>query len=153
MHMSDRLLERDETRRVRGTDTGPSVLDRVAAITISGSSPKRLAANFVGVYVLRDRKLRQIMTDHLGLDLDLVELLAGVDADDGADHLGHDDHVAQVRLDEIGLLVGLGLLLGFAQLLDQAHGLALQAAVEPAAGACVDDIAELLGGEVEESGE
>jgi len=93
------------------------------------------------------------MTDHLGLDLDLVELLAGVDADDGADHLGHDDHVAQVRLDEIGLLVGLGLLLGFAQLLDQAHGLALQAAVEPAAGAGVDDIAELLGGEVEESGE
>lgn len=90
------------------------------------------------------------MADHFGLDFNLVELLAGVDADDAADHLGHDDHVAQVRLDEVGLLVGLGLLLGLAQLLDQTHGLALETAVEPAAGASVDDIAELLGGEVQE---
>ena len=47
--------------------------------------------------------------------------------------------------DEIGLLVGLGLLLGFAQFLDQTHWLALEAAVEPTAGAGVDDIAELFG--------
>jgi hypothetical protein len=91
------------------------------------------------------------VTNHLGLDLDLVELLSGVDADDAADHLGNDNHVPQVRLDEVGLLVGLGLLLGLAELLDQAHGLALQAAVEPAAGAGVHDIAQLVGGEVEES--
>jgi hypothetical protein len=55
-----------------------------------------------------------------------------------------------VGLDEVGLLVGLGLLLGLAELLDQAHGLALQTTVEPAAGAGVHDIAELFGGEVEE---
>jgi hypothetical protein len=53
-----------------------------------------------------------------------------------------------VGLDKIGLLVRLGLLLRLAELLDQAHGLALQAAVEPAAGAGVDDIAQLVGGEV-----
>ena len=41
-------------------------------------------------------------------------------------------------LDEVGLLVGLGLLLGLAELLDQTHGLALETAVEPAAGAGVD---------------
>ena len=91
------------------------------------------------------------MANHFGLDFDLVELLTGVDADDGADHLGDDDHVTEVRLDERRLLVGLGLLLGLAQLLDQTHRLALQAAVEAAAGPGVHDIAELLRGEVQKS--
>lgn len=90
------------------------------------------------------------MANHLGLDLNLVELLSGVDTDDAADHLRDNDHVTQVGLDELGLLVGLGLLFGLAELLDQAHGLALQTTVEPAAGAGVHDIAELFGGEVEE---
>lgn len=90
------------------------------------------------------------MADHLGLDLNLVELLAGVDTNDGTDHLGDDDHVTEVSLDEVGLLVGLGLLLGLAELLDQTHGLALEATVETSAGTSVDDIAELLAGEVEE---
>ena len=48
-------------------------------------------------------------------------------------------------LDEIGLLVGLGLLLRFAQFLDQAHWLALEAAVESTAGAGMDNVAELFG--------
>jgi hypothetical protein len=91
------------------------------------------------------------VANHLRLDLDLVELLARVDTDNRADHLGHDNHVTQVCLDEVWLLVGLGLLLGLSELLDQTHGLALQTAVEATAGACVNDIAELLGGEVEES--
>jgi hypothetical protein len=50
-----------------------------------------------------------------------------------------------MRLDEIRLLVRLGLLLRLAELLDQAHRLALQAAIEPTAGAGVHDIAELVG--------
>lgn len=90
------------------------------------------------------------MTNHLRLDLDLVELLAGVDTNDGADHLGDNDHVTEVGLDEVGLLVGLGLLLGLAELLDKTHGLALQTAVETTAGTSVNDITELLGREVEE---
>ena len=90
------------------------------------------------------------MANHLGLDLDLVEFLAGVDADDAANHLGDDNHVTEVRLDEVGLLVGLGLLLGLAELLDETHGLAGETAVEPSAGAGVDEIAEILSGEVEE---
>lgn len=91
------------------------------------------------------------MANHLGLDFHLVELLAGVDSDDASDHLGDDDHVAEVRLDEVGLLVRLGLLLGLAQLLDQAHGLPLETPVDPAAGAGVDDVAQLIGAEVEET--
>ena len=90
------------------------------------------------------------MPDHLGLDLDLVELLARVDADDAADHLGHDDHVAQVRLDQVRLLVRLGLLLGLAQLLDQPQRSPLQAPVEAAPRARVHHVAQLLRGEVEE---
>ena len=110
-------------------NTGPSVLDRLVT----------------------DAELAQIEPHHLRFDFDLVELLARVDADDRADHLGHDNHVTQVRLDEVGLLVGLCGLFGFTELLDQAHRLALEAAVEAAAGAGVDDVAELFGGEVEES--
>lgn len=91
------------------------------------------------------------MPYHLRLDLHLVELLPAVDPDDATDHLRYDDHVSEVCLDEIGLLVRLGFLLGFAEFLDQAHGLALEASVEPAAGAGVDNIAEFFGGEVEES--
>ena len=91
------------------------------------------------------------MSDHLRLDFDLVELLSGVDTDNAANHLWDNDHVTQVCLDQIGLLVGLGLLLRLAELLDETHGLALQTAVETTAGAGVDDIAELFGGEIEES--
>lgn len=90
------------------------------------------------------------MADHLRLDLHLVELLAAVDANDAADHLGDNDHVPQVGADLVGLLVGAGLLLGLAELLDETHRAALQATVESAAGTGMDDVAELLGGEVKE---
>ena len=101
--------------------------------------------------LVADAELAQIEAHHLGLDLDLVELLAAVDADHRPDHLRHDDHVAQVRFDQVRLLVRLGVLLRLAQFFDQAHGFALEAPVEAASGACVHDVAQLFGGEVEES--
>lgn len=104
----------------------------------------------MGSNVLGDGELGEVVADHLRLDLDLVEHLAGVDADDRADHLGDDNHVTEVSLDDVGLLVGLGLLLSLAELLDETHGLALQAAVDSSAGTGVDDITELVRGEVEE---
>ena len=91
------------------------------------------------------------MTDHFRLNFNLVELLARVDANHTANHLRHDNHISQMRLDEIGLLIRLGLLLGLAKLLDQTHGFALQAAVEPTAGTSMYDVPELIGREVEES--
>lgn len=111
-----------------GTDTGTTVLD-----------------GLVG-----DRELGKVVANHLRLDLNVVELLSGVDTDDRADHLGDDDHVTEVGLDEVGLLVGLGLLLSLAELLNETHGLALQTAVETSAGTSVNDITELLGGKVQE---
>ena len=153
-----RLLEGNETRRVSGTDTGSSVLDWVAVkLLVSFSTSLDACACCFGSlgnqkgYVLRDGEFSQIMTDHLGLDLDLVELLARVNTNDTTDHLRDDNHVPQMGLDEVGLLIGLGFLLGLAQLLDQTHGLALETAVETTAGAGVYDITELVRGEVEES--
>lgn len=45
------LLERNEARRVRSSDAGPSVLHRL----------------------VRDRELAEVVADHLGLDLGLKE--------------------------------------------------------------------------------
>lgn len=85
------------------TDTGLAVLDRLVG----------------------DGELSQVEADHLGLDLHLSEGLAVVDADNGANHFGNDDHVAQVGVDDGRLLLNGGLLLGLAQLLDQGEGTTL----------------------------
>lgn len=103
--------------------------------------------------LIANTKLPQIKAHHLRLDLHLIELLPAVDANHAADHLRHDDHIAEVGLHELGLLVGLGFLLGFAEFLDEAHGFAFEAAVEAAPGARVDHVPELFGGEVQESEE
>lgn len=100
--------------------------------------------------VLRDGEFSKVVADHLRLDLNLVELLSGVNTHDGANHLRDDDHVTEVSLHDVWLLVGLGFLLGLAELLDQTHWLALESAVEPSAGASVDDITELLRRKIEE---
>jgi len=110
------------------TDTWPTVLD----------------------WLVCDGELAEVVANHFWLDFNLVEFLSRVDADDASNHLRNDNHITQMCLDEIRLLVWLCLLLCFAELLDETHGLALQATVEPASGAGVDDIAELLGGEVKE---
>lgn len=80
------------------------------------------------------------MSSHLGLDLNRVEDLAVVDANDAANHLRDDDHVAQVGLDDGGLLIGRSLLLGLAELFDEAHRAALETALEPSAGTSVDEL-------------
>jgi len=101
--------------------------------------------------VLRNGELCKVVANHLRLDLDLVEFLSRVYTNDTADHLGHNNHVAEMCLDEVGLLVGLSLGLGLAQLLDQTHRAALETTVEPSAGTSMDEVAELFGGEVEKS--
>ena len=90
------------------------------------------------------------MPDHLRLNLDLIELLPGVNPNDTANHLRHNDHITQMRLHQVWLLIWLCLLLGLAEFLDEAHRTAFETAVEATAGARVHDIAELFGGEVEE---
>lgn len=55
-------------------------------------------------WLVRDRELSQIMTNHFRLDFNLVECLAIVHPNDASYHLRHDDHIAQVGFDEIWLL-------------------------------------------------
>lgn len=153
MHPNN-LLEGNETGRVGGTDTGSSVLDWSAVLkSVPESRMKfqKLHNRQNRDNLLRDREFGQVVTNHLRLDFDLVELLSGVDTDNAANHLWNNDHVSQVSLDQIGLLVWLSLLLGLTELLDETHRLALQTAVEPTTGTSVNDIAELVRGEVEES--
>lgn len=91
------------------------------------------------------------MTNHLGTDVDGVEHLTVVDTDLGTAHLGNNKHVTKVGSDNSGLLVSGSLLLGLAELLDEAHRLALQAARKASASTGVDDFHEVLGGHVEKS--
>jgi hypothetical protein len=103
----DTLSERDESRRVSGTNTRSTVLDRLVGQT----------------------ELAQVVSDHLSLDFDLVERLAVVHTDDAADHLGDDDGVTQVGLNHGWLLQWRRLFLHLAQLLQQSQCLALKASV------------------------
>ncbi len=59
--------------------------------------------------VVSDGELAEVVADHISLDLDQVEDLAVVHSDLSTDHLGDDDHVAEVGLDGLGLLEGLAL--------------------------------------------
>ncbi len=70
-------LQRNEPRAVRRSNTGSSVLDRL----------------------ITDREFTQIMPHHLRFDFHLIEFLARVNANHAPDHLGHHNHIAQVRLD------------------------------------------------------
>lgn len=89
--------------------------------------------------LVRDRELSQVVTNHLRLDFDLVEFLARVDTDNTANHFWNDNHVSEVCLDEVWLFVGLGLLLGLSELLDETEWAALQTAVEPTASTGVEE--------------
>lgn len=104
-----------------------------------------------GENILRDREFSQVVSNHLRLNLNLVKLLSRVDTDNATNHLRNNNHISQMSLDKIRLLIWLGLLLGLSELLDETHWLALQSTVETTTGACVDDITELIGGEIEES--
>ena len=98
-------------------------------------------------------KLTKVVTNHLGLDLDLVESLTVVDTEDRADHLGNNDHVAQVSLDGSGLLVRSSGLLSGTELLDETHRLAVETTGESTASTGVDNLGELLGVKLEEISE
>lgn len=123
------LLQRNKPTRMRRPNPRPPMLNRL----------------------ITNRKLAQIKPHHLRLNLHLIELLARINPNHAPNHLGNDNHVAEVRLDEVGFLVGFGVLFSLAEFFDEAHGFAFEAAVEAAAGAGVDDVAELFRGEVEES--
>jgi len=76
---------------VSGTDTGPTVLDRLVG----------------------DGELSEVVANHLRLDLNLVECLAIVDTDDASNHLRDNDHVAEMGPHWLRLLTGRSILFLF----------------------------------------
>ena len=77
------LLKRNELRRVSSTNTRTVVLNR-------------------GV---RNSKLSKVVTDHLSLDFNVVEGLAIVNTNDGANHLRNNKHVTEVSLNSFRTFV------------------------------------------------
>jgi len=90
------------------------------------------------------------MPHHLRLNLHLIKNLPRIDSHHTPNHLRNHNHISQMRLHQIRLLIRFRLLFCFAEFLDQAHGTAFETSVEATAGARVDYVAELLGGEIEE---
>ncbi|EPY39590.1 small subunit ribosomal protein S15e [Angomonas deanei] len=115
------LLQRNEARRVAGANTGAAVEHGVVG----------------------HGELTEVAADHLTLDLNVTEEVTVVDADDGTDHLGGDDHITEVGADGLGLLTNLDVLLGLAEALQENRGAAVGVAVHVAAGTGVHDGLEL----------
>lgn len=97
-----------------------------------------------------DGELTKVHANHLGLDLNGGEGLTVVDTNDGTNHLGEDDHVSEVGLDNSGLLVGAGSELGLSELADENSGLLVKTSVEPSSGSGTDELLELISGDLEE---
>ena len=77
------LLQRNELRRVSSTNTRPVVLHRLVS----------------------QRELAQVVTNHLGLDFNVVETLSVVHAHNRADHLRDHNHVTKVSLHRLRTLI------------------------------------------------
>eukprot|EP00297_Palpitomonas_bilix_P000296 CAMPEP_0113912006 /NCGR_PEP_ID=MMETSP0780_2-20120614/28618_1 /TAXON_ID=652834 /ORGANISM="Palpitomonas bilix" /LENGTH=375 /DNA_ID=CAMNT_0000908779 /DNA_START=413 /DNA_END=1538 /DNA_ORIENTATION=+ /assembly_acc=CAM_ASM_000599 len=123
------LLERDESRRVSSTNTGATV-----------------AHGFV-----RKGELSKVVTNHIGLDLNSVEYLSVVNANDRSDHFRNNDHVAKMGLHSLRLLVLGGVLLGNAELLDKCGILPVQTPSETPPLTSTDEVEKLLIGHIKES--
>ena len=52
-----------------------------------------------------DGKFAEIVADHLGADLNVGEVFAVVNANNGSNHLGYNNHVAQVSFDNLGFFI------------------------------------------------
>lgn len=106
----------------------------------SGRVGRSKTCSTVGNGLVGDGELSEVVTGHLGLDLNGSERLSVVDTTDGTNHLRDDDHVSEVGLDGRGLLVGLSLSLGLSELLDETEGLSLESSGEPSAGSGVNEL-------------
>ena len=102
-------------------------------------------------YLLRDRELPKIMPHHLRLDLNLIETLTRYTPITLPIISGTIIISRRCVLTVSGFSLGLASCLALRSFLIRPMGLRFEAAVEAAAGAGVDDVAELFGGEVEES--
>ena len=121
-----RLLERNETRRVGGTNTRATVTD-----------------GLVG-----DGELTKVVSDHLRLDFHSVEGNAVVNSDHASHHLRDNDGITKVSAHNLGLFTLHGFSFSLSQLLGQDVVLAGKSALEQSSSLTgVDEVSELLVGD------
>jgi len=122
-HDPNILLQRNETRRVGGTNARLAMFHRLVG----------------------NGEFTQIVTNHLWFDFDGVERFAIVYTNHTSNHFRNNDHVPEMSLHDCRLFVGLAFFLGFAKLLEQGHWLPFQTtAGKPATSAGMDKTHELL---------
>ena len=90
--------------------------------------------------LVRARELSEVVASHFRFNFNRVEDLSVVDTNDRSNHLRYDDHVTEVGLDNSGLFIWWGSLLGLAQLLDKSHRALLETTLEPTASTGVDEL-------------
>merc|ERR1711994_8198 len=120
------LLERNESRRVGGTDTGSTVSDRL----------------------VRDTVFAKGGTNHLGFDFNTQHHLTVVDTDDVSDHTGQDADVSAMGLDWSGLVDSGGVGLGLSHLFDEGLVALLDTSSERSSVTRVGHVDELFGGQI-----
>lgn len=113
---------------MRGTDTWSTVLD----------------------WFVCDGEFAQIVANHLRLYFNLVESFTIVHTNNGANHLGNDDHVTEMGLDGLGLLHWSGFLLGLLQFGQKSHWLSLHATGQLSTRTSREQFHQILGALVEE---
>jgi hypothetical protein len=90
------------------------------------------------------------VTNHGGLDINEVVTEALVDSNLGTDHLGHDDSITEVSLDDLGAAHLIRLSLGLAETLHEV--LVDGVTAEASAGTRVEHTDEVLVGDIDELG-
>ncbi len=90
-----------------------------------------------------DGEFTKVVTDHFGLDFDLVENLSVVDTDDRSNHFRDNDHITKVSLDNLRLLILTTVELSLTQALNQSERLTLKTTIKAATSATVDKVDEL----------
>ena len=86
----------------------------------------------------------KVMANHFRLDLYAVKYLAVVYANYRANHLGHDDHVAQVSFDGLRLIHWTTIFLGLAKPANESLRFRFQPSIDAATSAGVNEFRKLL---------
>jgi len=122
------LLKGDEPGRVGGTNTWATVL----------------------AGLVRNRKLSKVVSNHVRLNLNLVEGLTVVNAHNVANHLGDDEHAAKVSTNGVGLLTFRGRFLDLPKLINKGSALDVKTARKATTGTSVEEAGKFLILEIEE---
>ena len=115
-------FQRNEPGAVGGTDTRTTVLDGL----------------------VRDGEFAEVAANHLRLDFNLVEGFPLINTNHGSNHLGHDDHIPEMRFYNLRFLQRRSFLLGLPQFLEEGDMLPLETSSIATAGTTREQLGQSL---------